>query len=61
LHGLLDCLERRGETAETILIRQRAAFAAARADSPVSVSCFCARRKAPDHPEVAAPGTTCCG
>jgi tetratricopeptide (TPR) repeat protein len=60
LRGLLDCLERRGETAETILTRQRAAFAAARADLPVSVSCFCARGKAPDHPEVAAPGTTCC-
>ncbi len=43
LRGLLDCLERRGETAEATLIRQRVDFAAARADTPVSVSCFCAR------------------
>ena len=43
LRGLLDCLERRGEVAEAALIRQRVAFAAARADLPVSVSCFCAR------------------
>ena len=46
LRGLLDCLERRGETAEAALIRQRVDFAAARADLPVSVSCFCARGKA---------------
>ena len=46
LRGLLDCLERRGETAEAALIRQRTGFAAARADLPVSVSCFCARGKA---------------
>ena len=37
---LLDCLERRGETAEAALIRQRVELAAARADVPVSVSCF---------------------
>ena len=42
LRGLLDCLERRGETAEAALIRQRVDFAAARADMPVAVSCFCA-------------------
>ena len=46
LRGLLDCLERRGETAEAALIRQRTGFAAARADLPVSVSGFCARGKA---------------
>lgn len=46
LRGLLDCLERRGETVETTLIRQRVNFAAARADMPVSVSCFCARDRA---------------
>ena len=39
----VDCLERRGESAEAALIRQRVDFAAARADLPVSVSCFCAR------------------
>jgi tetratricopeptide (TPR) repeat protein len=43
LRGLLDCLDRRGETAEARQIRQRVEFAAARADLPVSVSCFCAR------------------
>jgi tetratricopeptide (TPR) repeat protein len=42
LRGLLDCLQRRGETGEASLIRQRVDFAAARADVPVSVSCFCA-------------------
>src|SRR6516164_2208414 len=46
LRGLLECLQRRGETAEAALIRQRVDFAAARADVPVSVSCFCARGKA---------------
>jgi tetratricopeptide (TPR) repeat protein len=46
LRGLLDCLERRGETVEAALIRQRVDFAAARADLPVSVSCFCARGEA---------------
>src|SRR6185312_2317025 len=35
LRGLLACLERRGETAEAALIRQRLDFAAARADTPV--------------------------
>jgi tetratricopeptide (TPR) repeat protein len=43
LRGLLDCLQQRGETAEAALIRQRVDIAAARADLPVSVSCFCAR------------------
>ena len=43
LRGLLDCLERRGDTAEAALIRQRVEIAAARADMPVAVSCFCAR------------------
>jgi hypothetical protein len=46
LRGLLDCLERRGETVEAGLIRQRVAFAAVRADVPVAVSCFCARGEA---------------
>ena len=42
MRGLLDCLDRRGETAEAPLIRQRVTLAAARADLPVLVSCFCA-------------------
>jgi tetratricopeptide (TPR) repeat protein len=46
LRGLLDCLERRGETGEAAIIRQRVEFAAARADLPVAVSCFCARGEA---------------
>src|SRR5262249_42701638 len=46
LRGLLECLERRGETAEAALIHQRVDFAAARADVPVSVSCFCAGGRA---------------
>jgi tetratricopeptide (TPR) repeat protein len=43
LRGLLDCLDRRGEKVESVLIRQRTEIAAARADLPVEVSCFCAR------------------
>jgi tetratricopeptide (TPR) repeat protein len=46
LRGLLNCLQRRGEVAEAALIRQRVDFAAARADQPVSMSCFCARGNA---------------
>jgi tetratricopeptide (TPR) repeat protein len=46
LRGLLDCLERRAETVEAKVIRQRLEFAAARVDSPVQVSCFCARNQA---------------
>ena len=42
LRGLLDCLQRRGEGGEAVLIAQRVDFAAARADQPVPVSCFCA-------------------
>src|SRR3954470_8917542 len=38
LRGLLDSHQRRGETAEAGLIRQRVDFATARADLPVSVS-----------------------
>ena len=43
MRGLLDCLDRRGEKVEAALIRQRVEIAAARADLPVEVSCFCAR------------------
>jgi tetratricopeptide (TPR) repeat protein len=45
LQGLFDCLVRRGEKAESRLIRQRLELAAARADVQVRVSCFCARGK----------------
>jgi tetratricopeptide (TPR) repeat protein len=46
LRGLVDCLRRRRELAEAALLRQRADFAAARADQTVSISCFCARANA---------------
>jgi len=46
LRGLVDCPQRRGELAEAALLRQRADFAAARANQTVSVSCFCARANA---------------
>jgi hypothetical protein len=45
LCGLLDCLQWRGEVADAALISQCLDFAA-RADQPVSASCFCARGNA---------------
>ena len=41
LHGLHECLVRRGETAEAQLIKQRLDLAAARADVPIKASCYC--------------------
>ena len=41
LHGLHECLTRRGETIEAPLIRQRLDLAVARADVPIEASCFC--------------------
>ena len=41
LRGLLDCLDRRGETVEAALIKQRLDLAMARAEVPVKASCFC--------------------
>lgn len=41
LHGLLECLQQRGNLAEAPLIEQRLTFAAALADVPVTRSCFC--------------------
>jgi tetratricopeptide (TPR) repeat protein len=43
LHGLHECLVRRGEKAETVLIKQRLDLAQARADVPIKASCFCRR------------------
>lgn len=43
LHGLHECLVRRGEKAETALIKQRLDLAQARAEVPVKASCFCSR------------------
>jgi len=41
LHGLHECLTRRGETVEAALIKQRLDLAAARAEMPIKASCFC--------------------
>ncbi|MEM7442410.1 MAG: tetratricopeptide repeat protein [Pseudomonadota bacterium] len=41
LHGLHECLVRRGETDEAVIIKQRLDLAAARADGPIKASCFC--------------------
>jgi len=41
LHGLHECLTRRGETAERALIAQALTLAQARADTPVRASCAC--------------------
>jgi len=41
LHGLLECLETRGEDSEAGVVRQRLVLARARADTPVTSSCFC--------------------
>jgi tetratricopeptide (TPR) repeat protein len=46
LHGLNECLRRRGETAESILIKQRLDLAVARADVAIKASCYCRRSHA---------------
>jgi tetratricopeptide (TPR) repeat protein len=43
LHGLHECLTRRGEKVEAPLIRQRLDLAMARAEVPIKASCFCRR------------------
>jgi len=43
LHGLHECLVRRGEKAESVLIKQRLDLAQARAEVPIKASCFCRR------------------
>ena len=43
LHGLHECLTRRGEKIEAALIRQRLDLAVARAEIPIKASCFCRR------------------
>jgi tetratricopeptide (TPR) repeat protein len=48
LHGLHECLMRRGEESEMRLIMQRLDLATARADVPVTTSCFC-RLETMDH------------
>ncbi|MEM9138732.1 MAG: hypothetical protein AAGB15_02790 [Pseudomonadota bacterium] len=41
LHGLHECLMRRGAKAEAIMVKQRLDIAGARADVPITASCFC--------------------
>src|SRR5260370_2052498 len=41
LHGLHECLVRRGEKVETALITQRLDLAQARAEKPIRASCVC--------------------
>jgi tetratricopeptide (TPR) repeat protein len=43
LHGLHECLIRRGEKVEAALIKQRLDLAVARAEIPIKASCFCRR------------------
>ena len=46
LHGLHECLTRRGESIESVIIGQQLALAAARTDVPVRASCLCRREMA---------------
>jgi tetratricopeptide (TPR) repeat protein len=48
LHGLHECLMRRGEESEMRFVMQRLDLANARADVPVTASCFC-RLETMDH------------
>ncbi len=46
LHGLHECLTRRGETVEANHIKQRLDVAQARADVPIESSCYCRLERA---------------
>lgn len=46
LHGLHECLVRRGDTVELPLIKQRLDLAQARCEVPVKASCYCRRKAA---------------
>ena len=46
LHGLHECLVRRGETVEALHIKQQLDKAVARAEIKIHASCFCRRAKA---------------
>jgi tetratricopeptide (TPR) repeat protein len=46
LHGLHECLTRRGDTVEAPLIKSRLDLALARAEMPVRASCLCRREAA---------------
>ena len=46
LHGLYECLKRRGDKVEIKMIKQRLDLASARADVPITASCFCRLNRA---------------
>jgi tetratricopeptide (TPR) repeat protein len=46
LHGLHECLQRRGEAAEALYVKQQLDKAVARAEVPIQASCFCRGRAA---------------
>ena len=46
LHGLHECLVRRGDTLEAPMIKARLDLASARAEVVVRASCFCRRQAA---------------
>jgi tetratricopeptide (TPR) repeat protein len=46
LHGLYECLTRRGETVEAPLIKQQLDQALARSEVPVYASCYCRQQAA---------------
>jgi tetratricopeptide (TPR) repeat protein len=46
LHGLHECLTRRGETVEAAHIKRQLDIAVARADVPIKASCYCRLRTA---------------
>lgn len=46
LHGLHECLSRRGETVEAAHIKLQLDRAVARAEVPIKASCFCRKRAA---------------
>jgi len=46
LHGLHECLVRRGEKLESVFVKQRLDLATARADVPIKASCYCRLRHA---------------
>ncbi len=46
LHGLHECLTRRGETVEASQVKQRLEVALARADVPIESSCYCRLERA---------------
>ena len=46
LHGLHECLTRRGETTESLLIKQQLGQALARAEVSVHASCYCRQKAA---------------